>query len=404
MARGSLIRAVLLSAILSLGLVSPSYAFDRYLPGIQRVDIEHMSAVVHVVGMVMLRNQAGMPASFTGDSLNVNCTAGCTGSPGVTAQQGSAGDEAWPIVAHQAGVWTISHVSSVVHVSAATVGGLLVNCVAGCSGAPAGPTVVAHVSSVTHVSAAGAFPIQQGQAGSERWPVSAHQAGAWSVAANQQNTWSVFAHQASAWNVGHVSSATHIVGSVKLVAQDGTTVTLTGTSVNVNCTGGCGSAAEGQSYVANVFASTAGASKDHLSLFNASGSGKVIKIRKVKIAPEFAATVTGLAQAYRVSRTSSAGATCTGRTIVLVDTTNGAVPAQVTAATNCTTDPTVDADLLTCAISGDETHAMDPEGICYQFFANGGQPITLREGQGLMVKSSALSGAYPVSIAIEFTM
>ena len=117
-----------------------------------------------------------------------------------------------------------------------------------------------------------------------------------------------------------------------------------------------------------------------------------------------AAAVTGLAQSYRISRTSTAGATCTARTIVLVDTTNAAVPAQVTAATNCTTDPTVAADLLTCAISGDETHAQDPEGICYQFFSNGGQPITLREGEGLMLKSSALSGAYPVSAAIEFTM
>lgn len=161
---------------------------------------------------------------------------------------------------------------------------------------------------------------------------------------------------------------------------------------------------EEPTYVAAVFASAAAANKDHLHFFNAAGSGKVIKVRKIKIAPEFAAAVSGLAQAYRISRTSTAGATCTAVTIALVDTNNAAVPAQVTSSTNCTTDPTISASLLTCAVSGDETHAMDPEGICYKYMQNGGQPITLREGQGLMVKSSALSGAYPVSISIEFTM
>ena len=175
-----------------------------------------------------------------------------------------------------------------------------------------------------------------------------------------------------------------------------------GTGLTVTCTN-CGGAVEGQTYFASVFASAAAASKDHLNIFNASGSGKIIKIRAIRIAPEFAGAVTGLAQSFRLSRYTTDGATCTSITIALTDTTNTVVPAQVTAKTNCTTDPTVLTDLMTCAASGDETHAMN-NTPCYRYESNGGQAITLREGQGLIIKSSALSGAFPVTITIEFTM
>jgi len=201
------------------------------------------------------------------------------------------------------------------------------------------------------------------------------------------------------------TAAAH-AGRWPVMLSDGTAYLGTagnGTGLTVTCTN-CGGAVEGQTYIASVFASAAGASKDFLNVFNASGSGKVLKIRKVKIAPELSAVVTGLVQSFRLSRYTTDGSTCTSVTVALADTSNSAVPAQVTAKTNCTTDPTALTDLLTCAVVGDETGAVDPEGICYQYFNNGGQPITLREGQGLMIKSSALSGAWPVSISIEFTM
>lgn len=176
-------------------------------------------------------------------------------------------------------------------------------------------------------------------------------------------------------------------------------------TLNVTCVSGCAGAVEAQTYTAAVFSSAAAASKDHLNLFNAAGSGKVLRIRLISTAPQLAAAVTGLVQSFLVRQTSTVGATCTAITIRLSDNTNAAVPAQVTSSTNCTTDPTSSFDWLVCSINGEETSPMaSTHGNCYRHPANGGQPFTLREGQGISVSSGALSGAWPVHVRIEFTM
>ena len=206
--------------------------------------------------------------------------------------------------------------------------------------------------------------------------------------------------------VRHVSSVTHITGTLMLTNRAASSVvSLTGTSLDVNCTGGCGTAAEGQTYVAIVEASAAAASKDHLNLFNASGSGKVLKILSITANPDLAAAVTGLVQSFDIVRTTTAGSTCTALTIRLVDSNNAAVPAQVTASNNCTTDPTLAFILGGFSQDGEDARSANAlYGNGYTFRANGGQPWTLREGQGLSIRSSALSGAWPVTAAIEFTM
>lgn len=197
-------------------------------------------------------------------------------------------------------------------------------------------------------------------------------------------------------------------GTWTLRLSDGTdtaqVTTTSGGSVQVECVAGCGTPAQAQTYLANVIASAAAANKDHLNIFNASGSGKVLRVLSVKIAPSYSAAVTGVAQSFILYRTSTVGTTCTTRTIVLLDTANSAVPAQVTANTNCTTNPTAVAELYGCVVSGDETHAADPDGQCYRYSNSGGQPITLREGQGMMLLSTGLSGAWPVTATVEFSM
>jgi hypothetical protein len=55
---------------------------------------------------------------------------------------------------------------------------------------------------------------------------------------------------------------------------------------------------------------TAAANKVYMHIFNASGSGKIIKIRKVFIQPSQSAVV-GVSQQWRFSRTSSVGTTGT---------------------------------------------------------------------------------------------
>ena len=180
---------------------------------------------------------------------------------------------------------------------------------------------------------------------------------------------------------------------------------LRASSVNVNCASGCSSPTVSQTYMATVVGSAAAASKDLINLFNGVGSGKVIKLMKVAVAQGNAAAVTtGLVASITMSKTSSAGATCTAITVRPLDSTNSAVPAQVTAGTNCTTDPTVAWDWKGCHIMTEESAAVADEDFCYVYDDGGKQPITLREGEGLLLKTTALNAVGAVTINIEFTM
>lgn len=231
--------------------------------------ISHITSSTHIVGSVKVVAQDGTVATLTGTSLNVNCTAGCSGGQQTPVNQMGV----WTIqAAHQGGVWTVSHVTSVMHVigsmqvisqagAVATLTGtsLDVNCTAGCSGGVQTPVnqmgvwtiqaahqggvwTTAHVSSVVHVAAASPIPVvpspQQGP-----WPVTAH-AGTGSLTVNQGGTWVTNAHQAGAWNidkVSHVTSAmAHVIGTVTVEGR-GSAGTSTGGVVTVQgVSGGTG--------------------------------------------------------------------------------------------------------------------------------------------------------------------
>lgn len=174
---------------------------------------------------------------------------------------------AWPVTAHQGGVWNINHVSSVTHVAVA--GGTLAVTQSGAwalnvqhiSGAVhlagsvvdnantalrvTGVTVftvmgaIDHLSSVSHVVLQGPSfggrpqqEVRQGAPGSiAAWPVVAHalQSGAWTIQA---------AHQAGVWTIAHVSSVTHVGGTVSIVSRTGTYAGVNASNqLEVNCTG-----------------------------------------------------------------------------------------------------------------------------------------------------------------------
>lgn len=176
----------------------------------------------------------------------------------------------------------------------------------------------------------------------------------------------------------------------------------TGTGLTVTCTN-CGGAVEGATYFASGLGLASAASKDYINLYNATGSGKIIKILKIWAAADSQAATTGLQPGFTMRRFTTAGATCTAITIVLADTINAAVPAQVTAGTNCTTDPAgTTADLGRVSFYPDETQPGTQ--MLYEHSGKGGQPITLREGQGLMLLSGASAPATVLSLTIEFTM
>lgn len=160
-------------------------------------------------------------------------------------------------------------------------------------------------------------------------------------------------------------------------------------------------------YGVSVMASAAAASKDHLTLFNQTGSGITVRVRSITIVPELAAAVTGLTQSFRISKVLTRGATCTNAPIFAYNPVNqGGIPAQLVGDANCTTDATLSGgfDWISCAVNGEETVAQNAGyGNCYKAEATSTDAMYLQAGAGLMIKSSALSGAYPVTINIEFT-
>jgi len=160
-------------------------------------------------------------------------------------------------------------------------------------------------------------------------------------------------------------------------------------------------------YLAGVFAAASAGSKDYLNVFNGSGSGKVMKVRKVTVTPEFAGTVTGAAASFLMKRFTTDGATCTTVTPTLIDTTNAAVPAQVTATSTCTTDPagTV-VQLGTCTVAADDGNTTGGmmQHICYEAIANGAQPWTFQTGQGLTLTNTSTAPGWLVTATITFTL
>lgn len=152
-------------------------------------------------------------------------------------------------------------------------------------------------------------------------------------------------------------------------------------------------------------ASAAGASKDHLTVFNAAGSGILLRVHRAAVGTANTAAVVGAMLYFEVQKVTSAGTTCTSVTLRPHDSVNAALPAQVTATANCTTDPTVAWPWAACSLSTEETAAQPgAQSVpCYEAQRPtdaSPQPIILREGEGIGVKQTALAGAGTVGVWI----
>lgn len=132
----------------------------------------------------------------------------------------------------------------------------------------------------------------------------------------------------------------------------------------------------------------AGAANQRLiDLFNASGSGKLVKVKKLFMQCNQAA-ITGVGLQYDVIRTSAVGTGGTGLTGRAADTTNPAIPAQVTARARATGGATESHILFPLGVDPEETRPgaglmgminWMPEGMNLQ-------ELVLREGEGILVK------------------
>lgn len=132
----------------------------------------------------------------------------------------------------------------------------------------------------------------------------------------------------------------------------------------------------------------AGAANQRLiDLFNASGSGKLVKVKKLFMQCNQAA-ITGVGLQYDVIRTSAVGTGGTALTGRAADTTNTAIPAQITARRSATGGATESHILFPLGVDPEETRpgAAIMGMINWMPEAPNIQELVLREGEGILVK------------------
>jgi len=128
----------------------------------------------------------------------------------------------------------------------------------------------------------------------------------------------------------------------------------------------------------------------HFDIFNASGSGLVLKVRKLFLQQTFVAQ-TGVAATFEIRRTSAVGTGGTTLTATKADTADSTFPAQVTARGNPTGGNTSAGLLTSFGMSGAETDIGGRAAMYFNMLAEGNETkdVTLREGEGLSVCKTA---------------
>lgn len=158
------------------------------------------------------------------------------------------------------------------------------------------------------------------------------------------------------------------------------------------------------SYYTGVLASTAAANKRHLTLFNAAGSAKVIKVYWVTAAPAPTVAVTGLVVVLHALRITSAPTGGTNPGLGKNDTLEDSAPAQISAMAGATGGATESGPPFGAGtVSGEETQSGATTDV-YRSRVDGTKPMIFREGEGMLVKQGALASAGAVHVTIGFTV
>lgn len=166
--------------------------------------------------------------------------------------------------------------------------------------------------------------------------------------------------------------------------------------------------------------SAVGANKLHADLFNAAGSGKVIDVRAIWIVPDTDVAVAGALgiriDLYRTSAVGTGGTAAAyksatpdvaGGNICPMDTTNAALPAQITARHLLTGGATISEWMFATYSLGEETATSMAFLSQYQNILpemTWGQKLALREGQGILLKQGAVAATGNIGFLIAFTV
>jgi hypothetical protein len=144
----------------------------------------------------------------------------------------------------------------------------------------------------------------------------------------------------------------------------------------------------------------------HFDLFNASGSGVVLKVYGIYIIPTLAA-VTGVGLTWEIIRTSAVGTGGTAITPRPLDTTNPALPSGVTCRSKPTGGATTNYILGYPNTSSEETLPYGSLASILNHVKTAipaqPQPIVLREGEGLKIDQTTNSSVGSTNIEVLFT-
>lgn len=170
-----------------------------------------------------------------------------------------------------------------------------------------------------------------------------------------------------------------------------------------------------QTYTAGFLAIAFGNNKSMAAIFNGSGSGRIVRVKRIWVLNNQTAAVTGVLTTWALKR-SNAQSAGTAVTPTKHDTASEAMPAQVAIATGATVTQTSDVAYRQWVWSNDEPAASSGTSDEFEcliplncvFDATTGdadiEPIVLREGQGLDVRHTGSSTVGVCDIFIEFTL
>lgn len=175
----------------------------------------------------------------------------------------------------------------------------------------------------------------------------------------------------------------------------------------------------GQTYTACATAvAWSTAIKVLFSIFNGSGSGRIVRIRRAWILNNQLTGITGVLENYSIYKisTDTSGGSASTLTASKHDTLSENIPAAITIKTGNTSNGTAvllrrnyfsgDEPATNTALNLDKMEAIVPWNIVWDVgYGNSNvQPLTLREGQGFSIVQPAIaSSTGNIDIFVEFT-
>lgn len=167
-----------------------------------------------------------------------------------------------------------------------------------------------------------------------------------------------------------------------------------------------------------IFPSQAvGANKVYCDLFNATGSGKIMKVLSVFAYADNDTAVTGtLGVEIALTRTTAVGTggtaavndgtTLTAPTITRLDTADAVVPTQVTARSSPTAGATAGAYIGSRWIFTEETNAASAiAGTAgAELIRNDGSKLIVRENSGIRIVQGTVASVGNIAVEVNFTL